>query len=77
MQLKENEYLNIFFYKQQCNNQFYQVSCKIVSPSFLNKNFYGIETEQNMRQEKLAFNPYQKENLKQDLILYLSHHLLD
>ncbi|CAB4387081.1 unnamed protein product [Rhizophagus irregularis] len=77
MQLKENDYLNVFFYKQRCNNQFYQVSCKIVSPSFLNKNFYGTETGQNISQEKLAFTLYQKEILKQDLASYLSYHLLD
>ncbi|PKY47112.1 hypothetical protein RhiirA4_462203 [Rhizophagus irregularis] len=53
------------------------VSCKIVSPSFLNKNFYGTETGQNISQEKLAFTLYQKEILKQDLALYLSYHLLD
>jgi hypothetical protein len=77
MQLKENDYLNIFFYQQRHNNQFYQISCKIVSPSFLNRNFYGVETGQNINQEKLVFTLYQKENLEQDLKLYLSHHLLD
>ncbi|PKY47111.1 hypothetical protein RhiirA4_462202 [Rhizophagus irregularis] len=73
----KNDYLNVFFYKQRCNNQIYQVSCKIVSPSFLNKNFYGTETEQNISQEKLAFSLHQKEILEQDLTLYLSYHLLD
>ncbi|CAI2192529.1 7148_t:CDS:2, partial [Funneliformis geosporum] len=52
MQLKQNEY--VFFYQQQCNDQIYQVSCEMVSPSlinnYLNKNIHGIEIE-NMGQE--------------------------
>ncbi|RIA97883.1 hypothetical protein C1645_851882 [Glomus cerebriforme] len=80
MQLNENNYRCIFFYKQLCNNQFYQISCEIIPPSlinyWLNKRFYGNEIEQNTTQEQLAFTEDQKENLKQHLTFHLSHHRL-
>src|SRR6266511_2729808 len=34
MQFKEDEY--IFFYRQECDNRFYQISCEIVSPLLVN-----------------------------------------
>src|SRR5436190_9554012 len=66
IQFKEDEC--IFFYQQKSNNQFYQISCEIVSPllvnNCLNKNFLGFELQQqNMEEERLAFTIYQKENL--------------
>ncbi|GBC09891.1 hypothetical protein RclHR1_00920009 [Rhizophagus clarus] len=82
--LKENnvQYENkcIFYYRQQYNARFYQVSCEIVSPllinSCLNKNFLGIEFQQNTENEKLAFAFEQKENLEDCLKQYLSQYLL-
>src|ERR1044072_3845214 len=81
MQFRDDEY--IFFYQQKCNNRFYQVTCEIVSPllvnNCLNKNFLGFELQQqNMEQERLAFNTfYQKENLEGHLKQYLSQYLLN
>jgi len=79
--LRENEFQCIFFHRQLCDNQFYQITCEIVSPSLvnccLNKNIYGAEIEQNMKQEQLAFtSSYQRENLRYHLELYLSNQLL-
>ena len=78
-QLKEDEY--IFFYKQNCNNRFYQVSCEIVSPllvnSCLSKTFLGIELQQNMGLEHLAFTSDQKEYLEQHLKQYLNQYFLN
>ena len=79
MQFKENEY--IFFYRQERDNRFYQVSCEIVSPLLVNnclsKNFLGVEFEQNMEQEHLAFNFDQKEFLEFHLKQYLSQYILN
>ncbi|CAG8508577.1 8331_t:CDS:1 [Funneliformis caledonium] len=82
MQLKENKY--IFFYQQRSNNQFYQfyqISCEIVSPSFindwLNKNIYGIEFEQNMVQEQFVFTLDQEKHLEIHLSQYLNNHFLN
>ena len=72
IQFNENEC--IFYYKQQSDNQFYQVSCEIVSPLLvndcLNKNIHRIELQQqNMEQERLVFTFDQKENLEYQLKL--------
>ncbi|CAI2168023.1 8672_t:CDS:1 [Funneliformis geosporum] len=79
MQLKENEYT--FFYQQQCNNQFYQISCEIVSPSFindwLNRNFLSIEIEQEMVQERLVFTFEQEKHLEIHLSQYLNNRVLN
>ncbi|PKY60659.1 hypothetical protein RhiirA4_484613 [Rhizophagus irregularis] len=79
IQFNENEC--IFYYQQQYDNRFYQVSCEIVSPSlidnFLNKNFLGIELQQNLNQEYLAFTFDQKINLEYFLKQYLSQYILN
>jgi hypothetical protein len=75
MQLKANEY--IFYYQQQSNNQIYRILCEIVSPNYLNKNFYGIEIEPNMEQKQLVFTFDQQENLKLHLSTYLSNYIFD
>jgi len=79
IQLKKNEY--IFFYQQKYNYQIYQISCEIVPPSFinnyLNKTIHGIEIEQNMEQEQLAFTSDQEKNLEIHLSQYLSNYLLN
>ncbi|GBC09888.1 hypothetical protein RclHR1_00920006 [Rhizophagus clarus] len=78
VQYKENGC--IFYYQQQYNARFYQVSCEIVSPLLinkcLNKNFLGIEFQQNTEKEKLVFTFEQKENLEDHLKQYLSQYLL-
>ena len=78
VQCKEDEYT--FFYRQQCDLQIYQISCKIVSPSLindcLNKNIYGIEMERNMQQENLVFTLDQEKNLEFHLSQYLSNYFL-
>ena len=77
-QSSENEYS--FFYQQQYNNRFYQVTCEIVSPSLvtshLNETFHGIEP-QHTEEENLVLTSYQKENLEYHLTRYLSQYLLD
>ncbi|GBC09889.1 hypothetical protein RclHR1_00920007 [Rhizophagus clarus] len=77
-QYKENGC--IFYYQQQPDITFYEVSCEIVTPllinNCLNKNFLGIELQQNMEKEKLAFTFEQKENLEDYLKQYLSQYLL-
>ncbi|GBC04434.1 hypothetical protein RclHR1_05690002 [Rhizophagus clarus] len=79
IQVNENEC--IFYYQQQYDNRFYQISCEIVSPSLidncLNKNFLGFELQQNVNQEYLAFTFDQKENLEYFLNQYLSQYLLN
>ncbi|RIA91350.1 hypothetical protein C1645_805241 [Glomus cerebriforme] len=78
IQFKENEY--IFVYRQRYD-QFYQISCEIVSPllvnNCLNKNFLGIELQQDAAQENLSFTSDQKENLEYHLKQYLSQYLLN
>ena len=78
-QFKKDEYT--FCYQQKCNRRFYRVSCEIVSPLLindcLNKNYLGIELQQNLIQERLAFNLDQKENLEYYLKQYLSRYLLN
>src|ERR1051325_6349986 len=67
-------------YYQQYDNRVYQISCEIASPCLinncLNKNFLGIEPQQNVGQENLAFTLDQKENLEFHLLQYLSNYLL-
>ncbi|RGB33392.1 hypothetical protein C1646_761747 [Rhizophagus diaphanus] len=79
IQFNENEC--IFYYQQQYDNRFYQVSCEIVSPSLidncLNKIFLGIELQQNLNQDYLAFTFDQKINLEYFLKQYLSQYLLN
>jgi hypothetical protein len=79
MQSKEDEY--IFFYRQEYDGRFYQISCEIVSPLLVNyclsKNFLGIELQQNMEQEHLAFNADQKIYLEHHLKKYLSQYKLN
>ena len=78
IQTNENEC--IFYYKQQYNNQFYEILCEVVSPvlvnNCLNKNF-GLEIQHHNIEEYLAFKPGQKENLEFYLKQYLSQYLLD
>ncbi|GBC09894.1 hypothetical protein RclHR1_00920012 [Rhizophagus clarus] len=78
VQYNENEC--IFYYQQQLDNRLYQVSCELVSPllinNCLNKNFLGIESQQNVEREKLIFTFEQKENLEYYLKQYLSQYLL-
>ncbi|GET52853.1 hypothetical protein GLOIN_2v1123362 [Rhizophagus irregularis DAOM 181602=DAOM 197198] len=61
--VQSNENECIFYYKQQHDARFYQVSCEIVSPllinNCLNKNFLGFEL-QNSEQEHLVFTINQK-----------------
>jgi hypothetical protein len=77
--LGENEY--IFFYQQEYNDQPYQISCEIFSPSlindYLNKNIYGVEIKQDLRQEQFVFTSDQKEMLKSHLTKYLCYYLLN
>jgi hypothetical protein len=79
VQLNENEY--IFFYQQEYNNRFYQITCELVSPSlitnYLNESFYGIGLQQNLLQENFVFTLYQKEELEFHLTRYLSQYLLE
>ncbi|CAB4408822.1 unnamed protein product [Rhizophagus irregularis] len=79
--VQPNENESIFYYQQQYNNQFYQISCEIVSPLMINnclsKNFLGIEFQQNMEQENLVLNFDQKEHLKCHLKKYLSQYVLE
>ncbi|GBC04438.1 hypothetical protein RclHR1_05690006 [Rhizophagus clarus] len=79
MQSKEDEY--IFFYRQECNGRFYQITCEIVSPLLVNyclsKNILGIELQQTMEQEHLAFTVDQKNYLEHHLKQYLSQHILN
>ncbi|RGB43105.1 hypothetical protein C1646_750163 [Rhizophagus diaphanus] len=79
-QLNEIENRYIFFYKQLYNNQFYQITCEIVSPSLiyncLNEHYYDIQIERSVRQEQLTFAPYQKDNLRYHLELYLRNKVL-
>ncbi|RIA91358.1 hypothetical protein C1645_875504 [Glomus cerebriforme] len=69
------------FYYRQYGGRVYEISCEIVSPflidNCLNKNFLGIELQQNAAQEHcLSFTFSQKENLKYHLKQYLSQYLL-
>ncbi|RIA91347.1 hypothetical protein C1645_805239 [Glomus cerebriforme] len=79
IQSNENEF--IFYYQQQYDKRFYELSCEIVSPllidNCLNKNFLGIELQQNAAQEHLSFTFGQKENLEHHLKQYLSQYLLN
>ena len=79
--IQSNENECIFYYQQQYDTRFYQVSCEIVSPilinNCLNKNFLGIELRRDMENEKLAFTFNQKENLEYCLKQYLSLNLLN
>ncbi|GBB94505.1 hypothetical protein RclHR1_02370005 [Rhizophagus clarus] len=78
--VQPNENECIFYYQQQYDNRLYQVSCEIVSPlvinNCLNKNFLGVEFQQNMEQEKLVFTFNQKEYLEGHLKKYLSQYVL-
>ncbi|CAG8586238.1 uncharacterized protein OCT59_007672 [Rhizophagus irregularis] len=79
-QLNEIENRYVFFYKQLYNNQFYQITCEIVPPSLINNclngHYYDIQIERSVRQEQLTFAPYQKENLRYHLELYLRNKIL-
>ncbi|PKY62340.1 hypothetical protein RhiirA4_488649 [Rhizophagus irregularis] len=76
VQFNENEY--IFYYQQEHNNRFYQITCEIVSSSLitncLNESFHGVELQQNLLQENLVFT---KEDLEFHLTRYLSQYLID
>ena len=79
VQSNENGY--IFYYMQKYNNQFYQVSCEIVSPTLVNNclnNNFGInlQHQQNI-EERLAFKLDQRANLECYLKQYLGQYLLD
>jgi hypothetical protein len=78
--VQSNENECIIYYQQQYDNRVYQISCEIASPclinDFLNKNFLGIELQQRVEQENLAFILNQKENLEFHLLQYLSNYLL-
>ena len=77
--INEDEYT--FFYQQRCNDRFYQVSCEIVSPFLVNNclsiHFLGVELEQNMEQERLAFTIDRKAHLEHHLKQYLSKYVLN
>lgn len=79
MQSKESEY--IFFYRQEYDGRFYQISCEIISPLLINnclsKIFLGIELQQNMEQEHLAFTVDHKNYLEHHLKQYLSQFILN
>ena len=79
--IQSNENECIFYYQQQYDTRFYQVSCEIVSPllinNCLNKNFLGIELQQNVEKEQLSITFDQRENLKYCLKQYLSLYLLN
>ncbi|RIA91354.1 hypothetical protein C1645_737165 [Glomus cerebriforme] len=78
MQIKKNEY--IFFYQQKHDNRFYKISCKIVPPFVVNNclaTTFGIECQQNMEEEHLAFNDDQKKFVEFHLKQYLSQYLLN
>ncbi|CAB4443180.1 unnamed protein product [Rhizophagus irregularis] len=78
--VQSNENRFIFYYQQQHDARFYQVSCEIVSPfsinNRLNKNFLGFEFQQVV-DEKLTFTFEQKENLESFLNQYLSQYILN
>jgi hypothetical protein len=77
VQFNENEYT--FFY-QQHDNRLYEITCRIVSPSWiteqLNKNVHEIIIEQNTEQEILEFTFQRRENIKTHLKQYLNQYLL-
>ena len=79
IQFNDSEF--IFFYRQQHNNRFYQVTCEVVPHLLinhcLNKYFLGIEIQQDMGQENLAFTAEQKENLEYHVKQRLSQYLLN
>ncbi|PKY55225.1 hypothetical protein RhiirA4_73727 [Rhizophagus irregularis] len=76
---KENEHF--FIYQQKYDDRFYQISCEIISPLIVNnclsKNFLGVELQQNMEQECLAFTVDQKKYLEHHLMQYLSQYILN
>jgi uncharacterized protein (DUF2344 family) len=78
-QSNENEY--IFFYQQEYDNRFYQVTCEIVSPSsitnYLNENIYRIKPQQEQQEERLSFIIEQKQNLEFHLTQHLRNYLLN
>ncbi|CAB4443173.1 unnamed protein product [Rhizophagus irregularis] len=79
--VQSNENECIFYYQQQHDARFYQVSCEIVSQllidNYLNKNFLGFELQNSEQQEHLVFTINQKENLEYYLRQYLSFQLLN
>ena len=78
--IQSNENECIFYYKQQYNDQFYQISCEIVSPilvsNCLNEKF-GIGLQYEEIGEHLTFKLGQKENLELHLKQHLSQYLLN
>ena len=78
-QLNENKYS--FFYRQEYNNQFYQIICEIVPSSsitnYLKRNIHENVIDQYMEDERLVFTFRQKENIKFHLTQYLSQYLLN
>ena len=72
--IQSNENECIFYYLQQYNDQYYRVSCEIVSPisvtKCLNENFGSINPLYE-EEGHLTFELGQKENLK----FYLKQHL--
>ena len=78
--IQSNENECIFYYSQQYNDQFYQISCEIVSPilvsNCLNEK-YGISLRYEEIDEHLTFKLGQKENLELHLKQHLSQYLLN
>ena len=78
--VQSNENECVIYYHQQYDSRVYWISCEIASPCLinncLNKNFLGVELQQNVEQENLAFILDQKENLEFHLLQYLSNYLL-
>jgi hypothetical protein len=71
-----------FFYRQQYNDQFYQVMYEMVSPilinNYLNRNIHGNhEIDQSVENERLVITLKQKENIEFHLKQYLSQYLLN
>jgi len=75
-----NENIHVFFYRQQYDNQYFKITCEIVSPilinRYLNKNLHGIDFEQNEELEQLAFTLDQKKYLEFHLTKRLNNYLL-
>ena len=78
--IQSNENECIFYHKQQYNDQFYQISCEIVSPILISNCLnekYGIDLRYEDTDEHLTFKLYQKENLELRLNQYLSQYSLN
>src|SRR5207248_5623261 len=72
---------NYTFYYQLSNDEFYQITCQMISHStivqLLNDKVFGIKLRQSERhqQERLEISDRQKENLETHLKQYLFNYL--